>query len=87
MLYRCVAYETHDSLSKVKVTLRGQLEARGPHVEPICQSIYKYSLLPLSVTFNIDSHWFNCDTPYQVLSIKYENSTTNCLYQILTNDL
>ena len=64
-----------------------KLEARGPHVEPICQSIYKYSLLPLSVTFNIDSHWFNCDTPYQVLSIKYENSTTNCLYQILTNDL
>ena len=67
--------------------LNWRLEARGPHVEPICQSIYKYSLLPLSVTFNIDSHWFNCDTPYQVLSIKYENSTTNCLYQILTNDL
>ena len=23
-----------------------------------------YSLLPLSVTFNIDSHWFKCDTIY-----------------------
>ena len=39
-----------------------KLDARGPHVEPICQSIYKYNLLPLSVTFNIDSHWFKRKT-------------------------
>ena len=41
-----------------------ELDDRGPHVEPICQSIYKYSLLPLSVTFIVDSHLFKCDTPY-----------------------